>query len=83
MPFHFDNIIRFVAAFSKYTIPSQKQCCNGFIEFYAFYFFSRHINWHAWEKEKEIKIMLTLLLIVAGLIGFALFFKAIDFFEKI
>ncbi len=33
--------------------------------------------------QQEIKIMLTLLLIVAGLIGFALFFRAIKFFEKI
>jgi len=27
--------------------------------------------------------MLTIILIAAGLIGFALFFKSIDFFEKI
>jgi len=27
--------------------------------------------------------MLTLVLILAGLVGFGLFFKAIDFFEKI
>jgi len=27
--------------------------------------------------------MLTVILVLAGLIGFALFFKSIDFFEKI
>jgi len=34
-------------------------------------------------QTKEQSTMLTLILVLAGLAGFALFFKSIDFFEKI
>jgi hypothetical protein len=34
-------------------------------------------------QDTQLITMLTIILILAGLIGFALFFKAIDFFEKI
>jgi len=41
----------------------------------------RHILWHFIII--KIKSMLTIVLIVAGLLCFVLFFKSIDFFDKI
>jgi hypothetical protein len=40
------------------------------------------IEIHSSLKNKTINIM-TIILILAGLLGFAIFFKSIDFFDKI
>jgi hypothetical protein len=34
-------------------------------------------------RSKKIKVMLTAILLLAGLVCFVLFYKAIDFFDKI
>jgi len=40
-------------------------------------------SWHYLQNLKLITMLLTILLVLTGLAGFAVFFKSIDFFDKI